>query len=145
MTGGGLVFGDGIVGKLTGLLSGELDRYYLLLSMAPSFVGILTRGSLGWISVHPLGPGKSQVRSGAIGLKSMVEGNSDSAGFTQAFFEEDRFICERVHAGMTATKGSGGKLVDMERVVTDFHQFLATRLFDLPPTEFFEAHVEATN
>ena len=59
------------------------------------------------------------------------------------FFLEDKLICERVHKGMSARKGRGGKLVDMERVVTDFHQFLATRLFDLPPTEFFEEPDEA--
>ena len=58
--------------------------------------------------------------------------------FTNAFFEEDRRICERVQTSMSAVKGRGGKLVDLERVVTDFHQFLATRLFDLPPTEFYE-------
>ena len=39
---------------------------------------------------------------------------------------------------MRAVKGRGGKLVDMARMVTDFHQFLATRLFDLPPTDFYE-------
>ncbi len=115
-----------------------LDKYYVLLSMAPSFVGILTNGSLGWLSAHPMGPGKTMVRSGAIGLKKVGKRSRSEEKFTRDFFLEDQQICERVHKGMSSSKGRGGKLVDMERVVTDFHQFLATRLFDLPPTEFFE-------
>ena len=120
-----------------------LDEYYVLLSMAPSFVGILTNGSLGWLSAHPLGRGRTMVRSGAIGLQKVTRRSSGDDQFTRDFFLEDKLICERVHKGMSARKGRGGKLVDMERVVTDFHQFLATRLFDLPPTEFFEEPDEA--
>ena len=115
-----------------------IDRRYLLLSMAPSFVGVLTNGTLGWLSAHPVGPSRTMIRSGAIGTKKGTRRDSASEQFTEAFFEEDRRICERVQTGMSAVKGRGGKLVDLERVVTDFHQFLATRLFDLPPTEFYE-------
>ena len=117
----------------------RMDRQYLLLSMAPSFVGILTNGNLGWLSAHPIGPPhQTVIRSGAIGTKKGMRSDQATEQFTKAFFEEDRRICERVQRGMDAVKGRGGKLVDMERVVTDFHQFLATRLFDLPPTAFFE-------
>ena len=116
----------------------RIDRYYVLLSMAPSFVGILTNGSLGWLSAHPVSPTQTMVRSGAIGTKAGTRRDSSSEQFTEAFFKEDRLICERVQKGMSAVKGRGGKLVDMDRVVTDFHHFLATRLFDLPPTDFHE-------
>ena len=115
-----------------------IDRRYVLLSMAPSFVGILTNGNLGWLSVHPLGPAQTMIRSGAIGTKKGMRSDSSAEQFAKDFFEEDRRICERVQTGMSAVKGRGGKLVDLERVVTDFHQFLATRLFDLPPTAFYE-------
>ena len=127
LTGGELTYGEQ-----------DLDKYYVLLSMAPSFVGILTNGSLGWLSAHPMGPGRTMVRSGAIGIRKVTERSSGADQFTRDFFLEDQLICERVHNGMSARKGRGGKLVDMERVVTDFHQFLATRLFDLPPTDFYE-------
>lgn len=116
----------------------ELDRYYVLLAMAPSFVGILTNGSLGWLAAYPDGPGRTLVRAGAIGTKKGTKRTRSGEKFTQSFFLEDQLICERVHKGMSARKGRGGKLVDMERVVTDFHQFLATRLFGLPPTPFYE-------
>ena len=117
----------------------DIDRRYVLLSMAPSFVGILTNGSLGWLSAHPVDPTRTMIRSGAIGTKLAARRTGAADQFTKAFFEEDRLICERVQRGMRAVKGRGGKLVDMDRVVTDFHQFLATRLFDLPPTDFYEA------
>lgn len=128
LTGGELVYG-----------TKRIDRHYLLLSMAPSFVGILTNGNLGWLSAHPVGPTRTMIRSGTIGTKKGTRRTKAGDQFVKAFFEEDRLICERVQKGMSAVKGRGGKLVEMDRVVTDFHRFLATRLFDLPPTEFYEA------
>ena len=128
LTGGALAYG-GIK---------AIDQRYVLLSMAPSFVGILTNGSLGWLSAHPTGLARTAIRSGAIGTTKATRSSRRAEQFTKDFFEEDRRICERVQRGMGAVKGRGGKLVDMERVVTDFHQFLATRLFDLPPTAFHE-------
>ena len=61
-----------------------------------------------------------------------MAGRSDD--FTKTFFQEDQDICERVQRGMNSKLSRGGKLVDMERVVVDFHQFLGTRLGGLPPT-----------
>ncbi len=115
----------------------SIDRHYILLSMAPSFVGLLTNGNLAWLCAHPISPNQTAIRSGAVGTKAGMRSDQAAEQFTEAFFEEDRLICERVQRGMGASKGRGGKLVDLERVVTDFHQFLATRLFDLPPTEFY--------
>jgi len=127
LTGGALTYG-----------TKGIDQRYVLLSMAPSFVGILTTGNLGWLSAHPVDRKRTMIRSGAIGTKTGTWLSSAGDEFTKRFFEEDRFICERVQNGMRAVKGRGGKLVDLERVVVDFHQFLATRLFDLPPTAFYE-------
>ena len=39
---------------------------------------------------------------------------------------------------MLARHSRGGKLVDMERVVVDFHQFLASRLGGETPSSYFE-------
>jgi len=58
--------------------------------------------------------------------------------FTKAFFLEDQLICERVQKGMASPSMKGGKLVDMERVIVDFHQFLGTRLGNKQPTNLFE-------
>ncbi|MCP4764923.1 MAG: hypothetical protein GY875_01490 [Gammaproteobacteria bacterium] len=40
--------------------------------------------------------------------------------------------------GMKARNGHGDKLVDMERVVIDFHQFLAARLFGADATPHYD-------
>ena len=46
------------------------------------------------------------------------------------FLDEDRQICERVHRSMFSRGQPGGQLTDMERVLVDFHNYLANRLFD---------------
>jgi len=61
-----------------------------------------------------------------------------SIEFTQAFFGEDQWICERVQSGMHSQSGRGGKPVEMERVIVDFHQYFASRLFDERYDSFFE-------
>ena len=103
----------------------ELYGHYVLVALAPSFVGVLSYGSFGWLSAHPIDAQTTQIRSGSTYVGDSL--GRDEA-FTQQFFAEDQDICERVQKGMRARLSSGGKLVDMERVVVDFHQFLASRL-----------------
>jgi len=115
--------------KLTNWLMGEgdvTDQYYVLISLPPSFVGILSRESLAWVSVYPAGTTECVVRSGALSIKG--GGDSGEDEFTAAFFAEDKMICERVQQGMASTHSHGGSLIEMERVVVDFHQYLASRL-----------------
>ncbi len=59
--------------------------------------------------------------------------------FANAFLEEDKIICERVQKGMHSQQGYGGKLVSMEKILVDFRQFLASRLFDTQPDVFMES------
>ena len=80
---------------------------YVLLAMAPSFVGILTTGSLGWLSAHPLGPTRTMIRSGAISTKVAARRTGAADQFTKAFFEEDRLICERVQRACVLSRGVG--------------------------------------
>lgn len=107
----------------------DVYHHYLLISLPPSFVGIMDYSSLGWISVYPTGSDQCHIRSGALTEGGYGSEDKDSQAFTEAFFAEDKAICERVQKGMYSQKGRGGKLVEMERVVVDFHQFLASRLF----------------
>lgn len=132
LTGGALTYGKE-----------PLDKYYVLVSLAPSFVGVLTNGSFGWLAAHPVSPTRTEIRAGSIGIEKNTQRSASSEKFTADFFLEDKLICERVQQGMSARHAKGGKLVDMERVVTDFHQFLATRLAGLPPTAFYEEPEEA--
>ena len=104
----------------------EFYGHYILVQLAPSFVGILSYGSFGWLSAHPIDAQTTQIRSGATLLKEAGAGRD--AAFTKAFFKEDKDMCERVQKGMRSQLAKGGKLVDMEQVVVDFHQFLASRL-----------------
>lgn len=135
LTGGAVVAGGGMgfVGKLLGGGGTGGDRYTLV-SIPPSFVGIVTRDSWDWLAVHPLTATATRVFTG-----SLTKARPDfvtrmvSDGFATAFLEEDRAICERAQAGMNARRSSGGRLVPLERVVVDFHHYLGWRLLGEEP------------
>ena len=116
----------------------EVMNHYLLISLPPSFVGIMSYDSFGWISVLPVGSEHSVIRAGAITESGQGAESKDSIEFTKAFFEEDKWICERVQKGMSSQIGHGGQLIDKERIVIDFHQFLASRLFNCPSTVHYD-------
>jgi phenylpropionate dioxygenase-like ring-hydroxylating dioxygenase large terminal subunit len=143
LTGGTTKRKKGLVETLLGSSHNELYDHYVLVSLPPSFVGIISYGSFGWLSAHPVSENTTQVRSGATYLGSGLEESSQSTEFTKAFFQEDQDMCERVQKGMSSKLSKGGKLIDMERVVVDFHQFLGTRLGDLPRTSLFEEEAAA--
>ncbi len=102
---------------------------YLLISIPPSFVGIITYDSWNWISVLPISPQKCSVRNAGL-YESKPASDKETMDFVQAFFAEDKAICERVQSGMHATHSQGGRLVELERVVVDFHHYLASMLFE---------------
>jgi len=141
LTGGTTQRNQGLLETLLGSFYHELHDHYVLVSLPPSFVGILSYGSFGWLSAHPIDEKTTQIRSGST-FAPGTQGESDEMAqmtdFTKAFFREDKEICERVQKGMTSPSMKGGKLVDMERVVVDFHQFLGTRLGDRGSTQLFE-------
>ena len=130
LTGGKMLDDSGSLAKWFRGDYPEVYDHYLLISLPPCFVGILTYDSLGWISVLPKDSRKCQIRSGALSRESLGGEDSQSRAFTKAFFAEDKWICERVQQSMYSRLGRGGQLVEMERIVVDFHQYLATRLFD---------------
>ncbi|SFC58466.1 aromatic ring-hydroxylating oxygenase subunit alpha [Pseudoalteromonas denitrificans] len=116
----------------------EAYNHYQVIILPPSFVAILNYDSLSWIHVLPDGKGKSEICSGSLSPKSMFKEDKQSKAFTEAFFAEDKWICERVQKGMHSKLGLGGKLVEMELSVVDFHQYLSSRLFDTAVDDFFE-------
>jgi len=135
---GGKIKGVG-ESKLMNWLTGpypEAFNHYILVSLPPSFVGILTYESFDWLQVLPVDSEHSIVRSGGISTTDKGHKQKSIMEFTKQFFEEDKEICERVQTAMKSRRGKGGKLVNMERVVTDFHQFLGSRLFNQEPSEF---------
>ena len=111
---------------------GERERgRYVLVSIPPSFIGTITRDSWSWGLVHPLSHGRTRFSAEGLipaALASFTGGES-GMGLTEAFLAEDREICERGQRGIQARHGSGGQLVELERVVGDFHRYLGMRLF----------------
>ena len=117
-------------------LSDAERRRYVLVSIPPSFVAILTRDSWGWIAIHPTGPETCQVAGEALIPRAQLPAAGTASGyddFTAAFLAEDRFICERGQQGIQARHSEGGQLVELERVVGDFHRYLGVRLFGRAP------------
>ena len=144
LTGGAIVQGGstGLAAKLRESLLGTDTGgdHYTLVSIPPSFVGVVTRDSWDWLIAHPITPTLTRVLSGSLTksrpdvLTRMVYG-----GYANAFLEEDRAICERAQKGMGAQHGKGGRLVPLERVVVDFHHYLGWRLLGEEPPQ---RHVE---
>ncbi|MGI9433171.1 MAG: aromatic ring-hydroxylating oxygenase subunit alpha [Myxococcota bacterium] len=109
---------------------GAFERsHYLLVSLPPSFVGVLTRDSWGWITIHPEETNRCSITTGALVAEASAAAGSEAGDFTEAFLAEDRWICERGQRGMQARHSHGGSLVELERVVGDFHRYLGRQLF----------------
>ncbi len=138
LTGGTTRRKRGLIEKIWGTSGDDLHEHYILIALPPSFVGVLTWGSLGWLSAHPIDAGHTRIRSGVTFAGGGMAGDPQEESFTQAFFAEDKAICERVHRGMGSRLMQGGKLVTMERVVVDFHHYLASRLSSGNPSKFFQ-------
>ncbi|WP_051559988.1 aromatic ring-hydroxylating oxygenase subunit alpha [Marinobacterium jannaschii] len=125
--------------KVVKWLSGsypEAYNHYLLLSLPPSLVMVITYEGVDWIQVLPDGPEQCRVIPGGLTEKPVASFDSPEFQFTASFLAEDQAICERVQRGMHATKGQGGKLVEMEQILVDFRHYLANRLFASPPAPF---------
>ncbi|TQV87157.1 aromatic ring-hydroxylating oxygenase subunit alpha [Aliikangiella coralliicola] len=120
--------------------SPEVYNHYLLISLPPSFVGILTYGSFDWLQILPKGPLSSVVSQGGLSNYFVSKGEVNQDQLTQDFLEEDKLICERVQRGMHSRIAQGGKLVSMENILVDFRQFLASRLFDSTPDAYSESN-----
>ena len=120
---------------------GEIDVYhqYVLVSLPPSFVGILTYESFDWISVFPTSHQSTFIRSGGMTSGKSYKVDKYTREFVDKFYEEDKWICERVQKSMISQKSHGGKLIDMERVITDFHQYFANRVFNAESGMFHQA------
>ncbi|MDE0037283.1 MAG: aromatic ring-hydroxylating dioxygenase subunit alpha [Gammaproteobacteria bacterium] len=117
---------------------------YLLVSLPPGFVGVLTRGSFVWLAVHPIDTDRCTVRTGGAFASHRRGGGLDRLrdwiGRTMGevayavpdFLPEDKAICERVQRGIGGDFAPG-QLVPMERVVADFGHYLNWRLNEVEP------------
>lgn len=138
LTGGKMLENEGMLAKWFKGDQPKVYSHYLLISLPPNFVGIMSWDSFGWLCTLPVDANTTIVRAGAQVEAGYGGEDATSREFTEAFFAEDKWICERVHQGMRSTHGKGGRLVEMERPVIDFHQFLASRLFNTTPSPYHE-------
>ena len=126
---------------------------YLLVSLPPGFVGVLTRSSFLWQAVYPIDTGRCTVRTGGAFASTPCSGRlgrirdwmNKTVGLAAAyalpdFLPEDKAICERVQRGIGGDFAPG-QLVPMERVVADFGHYLDWRLNDVEPPA---VHMEPT-
>ncbi len=115
---------------------------YLLISLPPAFVGVLTEGSFVWQAVHPIDTDRCTVRTGGAfasrqrsGLLDRIREKLSWTAGTHGlldFLSEDKAICERVQRG-AGGDFVPGRLLPVERVVEDFGHYLNWRLNGVEP------------
>ena len=103
---------------------------YLVLSIPPNIILFANADICVWLLVLPLSAEQTVVCGG--GRVSPHRDGPGEAEFqnNDALMQEDRILCERLQRGMKARHGRGGQLVELDRVIKDFHHFLGWRLFD---------------
>ena len=138
LTGGEIVEERSTLSKLLTGDTPEPLNHYLLIYLPPGFIGILTYESFDWIAVTPDGPEHCFVHGGGMSEYNPGKGDKASEEFAAAFLQEDKDICELVQSGMGSRHHKGGTLLEMERIVIDFHQYLAKHLFNSPVSGFHE-------
>lgn len=111
--------------------SDDIYSRYVLISLPPSFVGILSYESFDWITILPKNHQQCLVRAASRREPGYTLSGAEEH-FVKTFLSEDKNICERVQSAMTAVYSTGGKLLNIEKVVVDFHNYLAARLFQSP-------------
>ena len=123
-----------------GTNKGEDD--YLLISLPPAFVGVLTQASFVWQAVHPIDTHRCAVRTGGAfashrgtgvfrQIREWLRWSAGAHGLFD-FLSEDKAICERVQRGVSGDFDPG-HLLPLERVVEDFGHYLNWRLNDVEP------------
>lgn len=105
---------------------------HVVISLPPSFVAVVYPDAMLWQSVRPVSVGVTEVITGVAGESTEADTVVSLPGWDAQFVDEDRAICERVQANVTA-RWKPGPLLEIERAVGDFHEYLAWRLAgDLP-------------
>jgi len=137
-TAGAYYLGGSADGTATGGASTRGDDY-VLLSLPPNFVGVITGGSLLWQAVFPAAADETRVVAGGAypypspGASSGLSRLAGKAAAKVAemgipdFLPEDKAICER---GQRAATGdySPGQISPVEQVIVDFHHYLNRQL-----------------
>jgi phenylpropionate dioxygenase-like ring-hydroxylating dioxygenase large terminal subunit len=122
---------------------GAFEReHYLVLSIPPNIAIFANADGWSWLSVIPQSPDRTIVCGG--GRFSKHPDGPAAAEMTNndRIMEEDRILCERIQKGMRARRGRGGQLVELDRAIKDFHDYLGWRLFGHELAEAWQAETD---
>ncbi len=119
-----LDYADDLAGWLMGR---SVEKTYLSVCIHPNFVCNLYDGYLAWVRVIPTGPDSCEITTGLLSLEKPWAPKSVEAHY-EKILNEDKEICERVQKGMASLRSKGGKLVELERAVVHFHQYVGRQL-----------------
>ncbi|MEM7181159.1 MAG: aromatic ring-hydroxylating dioxygenase subunit alpha [Spirochaetota bacterium] len=109
---------------LLGMLTSKAKEVeYLTICLPPNFVFLQYDGYISWVRALPTGPSSCELSYGTVASFPFKESKYET-NYAKKFFKEDRDICELVQQGMTSQRSKGGKLVELERAIVDFHQYL---------------------
>jgi len=111
----------------------DWGAYHLMVCIRPCFVGVFSANQQIWLSVLPTGAEECLVYGGSLAASDAAAAESNQ--FFHAFMSEDKEMCEKVQPAMRARKSEGGQLVEMERTIFDFQQYLGAKLFDQTPAK----------
>ncbi len=104
------------------------EVHYLSICLPPNFVCNLYDGYMNWARVLPTGPTTCEIATGSCSLHAF-QASQEYIAIAEQTTAEDREICEMVQQGISSRRSKGGRLVELERAVVDFHQYLGKRLF----------------
>jgi len=106
---------------------------HLVISLPPSFVAIVYPDALLWQALRPLDVGRTEVLTGMAGESTNDAGTVvNLPGWNAAFVDEDRAICERLQSN-TSSHYAPGPLLELERALGDFNEYLSWRLTQHQP------------
>lgn len=135
-----------IVGNADGAATGGRQKGeddYILLSLPPNLVGVVSRNSFLYQFVEPISVGRTRTIAGGAFAEDDPERSSKISGLLKKatqrvsdslvpdFLPEDKWICER---GQRAATGDfePGPIIAMEHVIVDFHHYLNRQLHNAP-------------
>lgn len=105
---------------------------HLVIALPPSFVAVVFPDSMFWQALAPGAVGETTVTTGVAGERTSGDGLVSIPGWDAAFVDEDRRICEQVQRN-ASVRWTPGPLLDIERALGDFHDYLAWRLAGRDP------------
>jgi phenylpropionate dioxygenase-like ring-hydroxylating dioxygenase large terminal subunit len=122
---------------------GTFEReYYLVLSIPPNIIFFANADGWSWLSMLPQSADRTLVWGGGRISKHPDGPAAAEMKNNDRIMQEDRILCERMQKGMSTRNGRGGRLVELDRAIKEFHHYLGWRLFDHELAEAWQTKFE---